>query len=367
MSGCGIHRSMALLNQVTREDAMRVIRLSACVALGLIGGALGAARAQLAEVSVGTAASISDVPIYIAQSKGYFQEEGINVKTVEFSSATYMVAPLGAGQLDVGGGAPSAGLYNAVARGIKLKTVADKASSQPGYGVNQILVRKDLIDSGRYKTPKDLKGMKLALAGTGVSSMTTLNDTITPFGVKYSEVEILDMAFPQHVVALRNKAIDASITTDPSATVAIKEGVAVKIITDDQVIPKHQIAVLLYSEEFALKRPDVAKRFMRAYLKAVRFYNGALADSRFAGPNADEVIGILTRATPIKDAAVFKAITPNGCDPDGRVDVPSLKKDLDFYREQGLINGTVTVDQVLDPSFAQAALNELGPYRAPSR
>ena len=147
------------------------------------------------------------------------------------------------------------------------------------------------------------------------------------------------MAFPQHVVALRNKAIDASITTDPSATLAIKDGVAVKIVTDDQVIPKHQIAVLLYSEDFALKRPDVAMRFMRAYLKAVRFYNGALENSRFAGPNADEVIGILTKATPIKDAAVFKAITPNGCDPDGQVDVPSLKNDLDFYREQGMING----------------------------
>jgi NitT/TauT family transport system substrate-binding protein len=333
-------------------------------ALGIIVPALStAAVAQEAEVSVGIASASSDAPIFIAEKKGYFRAEGLKVKPVMFSSATYMVAPLGAGQLDVGGGAPSAGLYNAVARGIKLKIVADKGSSQPGYWVNQILVRKDLVDSGRYKTPKDLKGMKLALAGTGVSSMTTLNETIRPFGVKYSEVQIVDLAFPQHVVALRNKAIDASITTDPSATVAIQEGIAVSIKTDDEVIPRHQIAVLLYSEDFALRRPEVAKRFMRAYLKAVRFYNDALKGGRFAGPNADEVVAILTEATPIKDAAVHRAITPNGCDPNGRVDVPSLKQDLDFYREQGLINGAVSVDQVLDPSFAQAALNELGPYR----
>ena len=177
---------------------------------------------------------------------------------------------------------------------------------------------------------------------------------------------ILDLAFPQHVVALRNKAIDASITTDPSATVALKEGIAVSIMTDDKIIPKHQIAVLLYSEDFALRRPEVAKRFMRAYLKAVRFYNDALKGGRFAGPNADEVIAILTEATPIKDAAVHRAITPNGCDPNGAVDVPSLKNDLAFYREQGMINGAVTVDQVLDSSFAEAALKELGPYRSGS-
>lgn len=343
-----------------------MIRQWACVALGAIGLSLGTAQAQMAEVSVGTASSSSDAPIYIAQAKGYFRDEGINVKTVEFTSATYMVAPLGAGQLDVGGGSPSAGLYNAVARGIKLKIVADKASSQPGYAVNRLLVRKDLVDSGQYKTPKDLKGMKLALAGTGVSSMTTLNETIKPHGVKYSEVQILDMAFPQHIVALRNKAIDASITTDPSSTVAIQEGLAVKVASDDEVIPKHQIAVLLYSEDFALKRPEVARKFMRAYIKAVRFYNDALAGGRIAGPNANEVIDILIKSTPIKNAAIYKSITPNGCDPDGQVHVPSLKGDLDFYREQGMITGAVSVEQVLDSSFVEAALKELGPYK-PSR
>lgn len=342
---------------------MRMLRLSAGLALSLLGAV--AARAQTAEVTVGTASTISDAPVYIAQAKGYFSDEGIEVKTVPFTSASYMVAPLGAGQLDVGGGAPSAGFYNAVARGIKLKIVADKASSQPGYGVNEILVRKDLVDSGRYKTPQDLKGMKVALAGTGVSSMTTLNEAIKPYGVKFSDVQILDMPFPQHVVALRNKAIDASVTADPSATVATEEGIAVKIATDDQLIPRHQIAVQFYSEDFALKRPEVARKFMRAYLKAVRFYNGALAHGRFAGPNADEVIGILTNATPIKNPAVFKAITPSGCNPDGQVDVPSLKKDLDFYRELGLIEGNVSVEQVLDPSFVNAVVKELGPYKAP--
>ena len=335
------------------------------LALGVLAAWMGStqAKAQEVEVSVGIASASSDAPIFIGEKKGYFRAEGIKVKPITFTSATYMVAPLGAGQLDVGGGSPSAGLYNAVARGIKLKIVADKASSQPGYGVNQILVRKDLVDGGRYKSPADLKGMKLALAGTGVSSMTTLNETIKPYGVKYSEVQILDMAFPQHVVALRNKAIDASITTDPSATVALKEGIAVSIATDDKVIPKHQIAVLLYSEDFALRRPEVAKRFMRAYLKSVRFYNDALKDGRFAGPNADEVIAILTESTPIKDGSVYRSITPNGCDPDGRVHVPSLTDDLAFYRAQGMINGSVTVDQVLDSSFVEAALKELGPYR----
>lgn len=47
---------------------------------------------------------------------------------------------------------------------------------------------------------------------------------------------------------------------------------------------------------------------MRAYLRAVRFYSGALPNGHSAGPNANEVIAIRAHSTTIKRAEVFKAI-----------------------------------------------------------
>ena len=85
------------------------------------------------------------------------------------------------------------------------------------------------------------------------------------------------------------------------------------------------------------KRADAAKQFMRAYIRAVRFYNGALQNGRLDGPNADEVIAILSEATPIKSRDIYKLITPTGMNPDGRVNKESLAYDLAFYTEQGLI------------------------------
>ena len=41
----------------------------------------------------------------------------------------------------------------------------------------------------------------------------------------------------------------------------------------------------------------------------------------------------------------------------------SLIYDLAFYMEQGLIKGIVNLDDVIDGSFVEAALKELGPYR----
>jgi NitT/TauT family transport system substrate-binding protein len=313
-------------------------------------------------VTVGAASTTSDAPIYIADKKGYFREEGLGAKITNFRSAADMVAPLGLGQLDAGAGSASAGLYNAMLQGIKIKIVADKASSAPGYGATKILVRKDHVDSGRYKSPKDFKGMKFAMNAPGVSNTATLNAILKSVGLKYSDVDTINMPFPDHVAALGNKGVDASASVEPGPTIAIKNNFAVLVKGDDEIIPYHQIAVLLYSENF-LKKPDAARRFMRAYLRGVRFYNGALQDGRMMGPNADEVIAILAEATPIKDPAIYKAITPTGMNPDGKVNLKSLAEDAAFYREQGLITGDIKVEQVVDDSFVEAALKELGPYK----
>src|SRR5215831_128012 len=94
----------------------------------------GAATAQtLEQVKVGTTNVASDVAIFIAEQKGYFRDEGIAVTTASFASAAKMIAPLGTGELDAGGGTVAAGLYNAVERGINIKVVADKASVAEGY------------------------------------------------------------------------------------------------------------------------------------------------------------------------------------------------------------------------------------------
>jgi NitT/TauT family transport system substrate-binding protein len=313
-------------------------------------------------VTVGAASTTSDAPFYIADRKGYFRDEGLAVKVTDFRSAADMVAPLGTGQLDAGAGSASAGLYNAVARGVRIKIVADKASSSPGYGATKILVRKDLAESGRYKTLNDLKGMKFAMNAPGVSNTATLNALLKSTGLRYSDVETLNLPFPDHVVAFQNKAVDASASVEPGPTIAIRNGFAVLVKADDEIIPNHQIAVLLYSENFA-KKTDAATRFMRAYVRAVRFYNGALKDGHMIGPNAEEVISILTASTPIKDKTIYKAITPTGMNPDGKVNVQSLADDLAFYKEQGLIEGAVMLDQLVDQSFVEAVVRDLGPYR----
>jgi len=127
-----------------------------------------------------------------------------------------------------------------------------------------------------------------------------------------------------------------------------------------------QTAALLFADEFINKRRAVAQKFMNAYIRALRDYNDALKDGRIAGPGADEIVAILTKYTRVKDAKVYRDMTPFAANPDGHVNKASLQNDWDFFKSRGLISGHVTVDQVIDNSFADEAVHRLGVYKRKS-
>ncbi|MDB5407941.1 MAG: transporter substrate-binding protein [Rhodospirillales bacterium] len=322
--------------------------------------------AELTKLNIGITNTATDVGFFIADKKGYFRDAGIEVSTMSFPSAAKMIAPLGTGQLDVGGGTVAAGLYNAVERGVQVRVVADKGSVTDKYEYSTLLVRKDLVDSGRYKSLRDLKGMTVAVAAQGAGSESSLNEALKKGGLKFSDANAIYLGFPEMLVALRNKGIDAGVTNEPTVTSAIREGVAERA-SPDPIYPGQQTAVVLYSEGFATKNKELAQKFMNAYIRAIRDYNGALIGGKLAGPQAEEILSILTEYTAIKDRAVYADMTAFAVNPDGRVNTETLKNDLMFYRERGLVGTKVGVEQVVDNSFADEAARVLGPYKGAQR
>jgi NitT/TauT family transport system substrate-binding protein len=271
-----------------------------------------------------------------------------------------MIAPLSTGQLDVGGGSAAASLYNAVARGADVRLVADLGSDPPGYGFDQMIVRADLVKSGKYKSIKDLKGMTVATNALGSPSSTQLVKFLAKGGLTLDDVKHIYLPYTQHEVALRNGSLDAASTIEPFATDAIKTGVAVRAAGDDEFYPNQEISVVMYGGAFVREHRDLGVKFMRAYIRGVRFYNDALAHGKLAGPNAAAVIKLLNEETKM-DPAVLRDIVPTGANPDGKLNVASLREDLAAFKGWGLIEGNVTADQTVDASFAAEAVKELGP------
>ena len=351
---------------ITRRRAIQLAGIAgAAWASGLARAVVGRARAaELDEVKIGTPLVISDAPIVIAEAKGYCREQGIRTTIINLITGSQMVAPLGTGEIDIAAAATSAGLFNAEARGIGLKIVADKGSNLPGYAYVSLLVRKELVDSGKFKSLKDLKGLRVAEPGKGGSTGSTVNQALKHAGLRYDEVtHVYNMGFPEMITAMKNGGIDAAPVPEPFNTFGREQGIGVRY-SADEFYPRQTIAVALYGNQFMSKRAEVAHRFMIAYLQGVRFYNGALKDGHFAGANAAELIDILSQHTRYKDKTLYPKMVPNGCNPDGRVDQPSLETDLAFYRENKFVESDkIGVADVLDESYVDAALKVVGPYK----
>ena len=326
-----------------------------------LAGAIAAATASPAraadKVVVGTGGSASDAPFYLAQDKGFFKDEGLEVDLIVLDSGAKVIAPLGTGELDVGSGALSVGFWNALIRGVKFRIVADHGHTEPGYLYQTVFMRKDLIDSGQFKSLKDLKGMRMGFAAQGVTALSLLNEATKFAGIRFEDVTPVYLSFPQQIAALQNKALDGTMLIEPQATVAVNAGYGARFMDTNEFYPHQQISVIFYSEKFALQRKDVAGRFMRAWLRGARFYNDAIKGGKIAG----EVVATMANSFNMNPGLV-REMYSQAVDVNGAVNAASIQKDLDFFLKQGWVSGGIKASDVIDMSFAQEASAALGPY-----
>lgn len=340
----------------------------ACALVGALMCAPLAGTTALAQkldvVKVGLTNVATDIGLFVAHKRGYFKDEGLDVQFTTFDSAARMMAPFAAGDLDVSAGAPSAGFFNAVGRGIDMRIVADKVSTPPGRPSQTLVVRKALVESGRFKTLADLKGLRFANTAPGTAAWGTMYRILEKAGLKPSDVDLVSLGFPQQVIALANGAIDVALPAEPMTTEAVAKGYGVKVITDDEVFPYHQIAVIFYSGKFSKERPDAARKFMKAFIRGVRDHNDALDDKgMFVGEKGEGIIAILNEYTSIKDPAFYRTFPLAYCNPDGTLNVDSIRQDYGAFKTAGFITNDIDPEKAIDTSFLDAALKELGPYR----
>src|SRR6266849_3852952 len=326
------------------ESSMIPARCSAALVTAVL--LAGAAQAQeLKTIKIGVVNLSTDIAFYIAEKRGYFKAEGLKADFAYFDSGAKMIPPLGSGALDPG---------------IELRVVADKGMSVDGYDYKALVVRKDLVDSGAFKSLADLKGKKVAIVAQGAADESVLHQALLKGGLKDSDIDRVYVPFSQQLVALQNKGIDAAIAGEPDITQMLRLGVAARFAGLSKFYA-HEAAQVLYRSKFAQDRQGAVK-FLKAYLRAVRDYDGALQNGKMAGPGAEEIIGMLGEMTGVKDLSIFRDAVPPYMEPNGALNMTTLQTDLDYFKELGLVKKDLTLARVVDRSFAEAAAAQLGPY-----
>lgn len=309
------------------------------------------------KVTVGMKEVVSDAGVLIGMAKGYYEELGIEIESVAFNTGQDMINALGAGQLDVGCTVTASGLFNAILRDIPIKIVADKGINVAGQGYYRLMIRKDLVDE--IKDFEDLRGRKLAVVGTASLDEIALDRVLNQAGMTTNDIDLqVIRSFPDIVAAMSNKSIDGGMIIEPFVTAAMDADIADPWKDPSEYDPHAQTALLVYGKSM-LERPEVANRFMIAYLKAIRDYN----DAFFKDINKDEIISILAEYSVVKEKELYEKMFPVGLNPDGLVRMKGVQMDLDWYKERGLLKGDLNAEDVVDNSYAEYAVKVLGNYQ----
>lgn len=314
---------------------------------------------QPTTVKVGwTFGSITLAGIYVAMEKGYFRDANINVELVTVDNINALIAPIATGQIDMATGGPSAGFFNALGRGVKLRIVADQNTARPGMSSIALMVRKDLIDSGQVKSYADLKGRTIAVVSRRATMELDVLKALEKGGLTKNDVNLINMGFPQMNLAFGTNSIDAALQIEPLVSDAVARNLAVRWKGVDEITPNRQNSFFMVSEGFAAKR-EVARAYMVAYLRGVRDYYDGVHKKK---GNRPEIVSILTKHTLIKDPAVYDRMVLPAIDPNGELNVPSIQEALNQFVADGDVKAKIDLNQVVDLSFIKYAQDVLGRY-----
>ncbi|MEE9325630.1 MAG: ABC transporter substrate-binding protein, partial [Dehalococcoidia bacterium] len=256
------------------------------------------------------------------------------------------------GDLDLSAGGIGASTFNAIARGMDIKLVANKGVYLPGMPSDtKIMVRADLYKKG-IRSVKDLKGLKIASNGIANVTHYHISTALAKAGLSESDVKLVTVPLPQMVTAIKTGAVDALEIWAPFTIVMEQQGYAYPVITIPEVVPNNQYAHIFYGGPFIKSKPELAQSFIEEYLRGVRrFYE--------LGPYHDTVIGSLLKHTRQK-REMLKRMIPAWIDINGNVDADDIERQQQWYVKKGFVKKKIDVGKLVDKSYLKLAWQKLG-------
>jgi len=214
-----------------------------------------------AQVKVGMMPITDNLPFWVAESKGYFAEEGVEVELIPFPSALERDSAFLAEQIDAGIGdlLAVAAMNNA---GTEVRAVAVGQGAVPGENRFAVL---SAPDSG-ITNPEQLKNVPIAL------SLNTINEYITgqlllDKGLKPEDFKTNSMPkLPIRLEALLNGQVQAATLPDPFATLAEIKGANLVLDNTGNTVAQ---TVVIVRKETLEGNLEGLKKLMRAYSRAV--------------------------------------------------------------------------------------------------
>ncbi len=322
----------------------------------VLAATLAAAPANLEKknitIAVGGKSLFYYLPLTIAERLGYFKEEGLSVEIPDFPGGAKSLQALMGGSADLVSGSFE-------------HTVTMQARGSPVIGIVlqtrypsiALGLRKERAAS--YKSPRDLKGLKIGVTAPGSSTNFFVNAILAKGGLKPDDVSIIGVGASSNAVAAMEKGeLDGISNLDPVITKLERDN-AVVIVVDTRTEegmkqwygPDYAAGCIYAKREFIDKNPNTAQAVVNAMVRALRFVKTA---------SADKILEVVPPEYYAGDKETWKAALQKaipGFSSDGKFSkegAESVYKVLKLF-EPSVMNAKIDLAKTFDNRFVDKA------------
>lgn len=221
-----------------------------------------ASTGPVESVVVGVEAGMLSAAVWIAESKGYFEREGLDVTITLFDSGRLsLLAMLNGEGPDISTVAPTPIMFKSFER----DDFAVFGTFVYSYEDVKVIARKDK----GVETVADLKGRKVGVTA-GTTGQFFLNALLAENGILGTDVEEVDIDPSKLPAALERGEVDAIVVWEPHARRAEKllRDKATRLPTSDVYKETFNFMVM---KEYAAAHAGVLEKFLRAAAAATTF------------------------------------------------------------------------------------------------
>lgn len=296
-------------------------------------------------LGVGGKALLYYLPLTVAERKGYFKEEGLEVEINDFGGGARSLQALVGGSVDVVTGA-----YEHTIR-MQAKGQDVRAVTELGrFPAIVIAVKKD--KAAQVKSAADFKGLKIGVTAPGSSTALTAQYAMAKAGLKPSDAAIIGVGAGASAVAAAKKGeIDVISHLDPVIAKLESDG-DIQILIDTRTEAgtralfggSNPAATLYTKKDFIDRNPVTTQRLVNAFMKSLKWLQTA---------KPEDVADLVPPEYHLGDRPLYLKAVQNSLEsysrdgivpPEGMASVMDMLKQLDPEMKDAKVDLATTFD-----------------------
>ncbi|MFD0827766.1 ABC transporter substrate-binding protein [Neobacillus sp. M.A.Huq-85] len=295
-------------------------------------------------INLGVATWVGYSPLYIAQEKGFFKKNGVNVNLMKMESNTDRRTALAANRLQGFASTVDTHVVTAASNVPVVQVVALDDS----HGGDGIVANKEI------KSLKDLKGKRVAVQTDGGASFFWFLYLLKQEGIDFKDIDAQNMTAGDAGAAFVANKVDAAVTWEPWLTKAKHTNFGSVLMTS-AASPGVITSTIAMRKDFTKENPKAVKALVKSWFEAVEYYK----------TNKEDALKIMAKAmgqspTELEESlqgVQFYDETGNK-KYFGTKDHPGPLHELsklgaDFWKQQKLIDNEPNIDEIINYSFVQ--------------